>query len=73
MPEDYELLSKRQQATIQDWWWCSQIPVLGYHSGKYDLNVIKECFVTDIGAGKLVRVAKKQGRIMVFPTPNFTF
>ena len=71
VPEDYELFSKRQQVTIRDW--CNIIPVLGFNSGKYDLNVIKKYFVTDIGAEKQVTVAKKQGRIMFLSPSNFKF
>ena len=25
--------------------WCNQVPVLGFNSGKYDINMIKEYFV----------------------------
>lgn len=34
MPEDFELLSKVQRATIRDW--CDQIPVLAFNFGTYD-------------------------------------
>ena len=57
--------------TIRDW--CNIIPVLGFNSGKYDLNVIKKYFVTHIGAEKQVTVAKKQGRIMFLSPSNFKF
>ena len=39
MPEDFELLPKKQQAIIREW--CNQIPVVGLNSGAYDLNLIK--------------------------------
>ena len=50
MPEDYEMLLKKQQAIIRDW--CNQIPVVGFDSGAYDLNIIKKYFVTHVGTEK---------------------
>jgi len=43
LPVDNDLLPKKQQQKIRDW--CAQVPVLGFNSGKYDLNLIKEYFV----------------------------
>ena len=43
LPMDLDLLPKKQQQKIKDW--CAQVPVLGFNSGKYDLNLIKQHFV----------------------------
>jgi len=40
---DFDMLPKKQQQNIQDW--CTQVPVLRFNSGKYDLNLIKQYFV----------------------------
>ena len=45
--------------------------MVGFNSGKYDLNLIKKYFVTQVGGEKAVTVAKKQEKIMFLPTPNF--
>ena len=71
MPEDFELLPKKQQAIMRDW--CNQIPEVGFNSGAYDLNMIKKYFATHIRTEKSVAVAKKQGKIMFMSTENFKF
>ena len=53
--------------------WCKQIPVVGFNSGKYDLNLIKKYFVTYVGDENNVAVAKKQEKIMFLTTLNFKF
>ena len=47
--------------------------MVGFNSGKYDLNLIKKYFVTHVGGEKTVTVAKKQEKIMFLTTPNFKF
>lgn len=42
MPDDEKLLPKGQLGKIEEW--CDQVPVLGFSSGRYDLNLIKEHF-----------------------------
>ena len=70
-PSDFEMLPKKQQLAINEW--CNQIPVVGFNSGKYDLNLIKKYFVTHVGGEKTVTVAKKQEKIMFLTTPNFKY
>ena len=70
-PTDFEMLPKKQQLAINEW--CNQIPVVGFNSGKYDLNLIEKYFVTQVGGEKTVTVAKKQEKIMFLTTPNFKF
>ena len=54
--------------------WCNQVPVLGFNSGKYDLNMIKEHFVTHMTdqAGS-ISVAKKENSYMFLTTSQFKF
>ena len=72
MPDSFGLTPKAQQQRILDW--CNQVPVLGFNSGKYDLNLIKNHFV-----GKLadkqgnIKVAKNANKIMFLSTPHFRF
>ena len=47
--------------------------MVGFNSGKYDLNLIKKYFVTHVGDENSVTVAKKQEKIMFLSTPNFKF
>lgn len=43
LPEDGDLLPEKQRNLISEW--CDQVPVLGFNSGKYDMNLIKKHFV----------------------------
>ena len=45
--DDLEMLPERQQNLISTW--CNQVPVVGFNSGKYDLNLIKLYFVERLG------------------------
>lgn len=62
--KNFNFLSKEQQ---------KQILVLGCNSGKYDLNLIKKCFVTHIAHAGDVKVANKQNKVMFMSTPMFKF
>ena len=42
MPEDMHMLTRKQRREMVDW--CDQVPVLGFNSGRYDLNLIKKSF-----------------------------
>ncbi|XP_078347123.1 uncharacterized protein LOC144632369 [Oculina patagonica] len=42
MPKDVGLLPKAQRQKIEEW--CNQVPVVGFNSGSYDLNLIKNNF-----------------------------
>lgn len=43
MPKDGHLLKGKGRGAIAKW--CDQFPILGFNSGRYDLNLIKEHFV----------------------------
>ena len=47
---------------IQNLWktWVKQVPVFGFNSGRYDINMIKEYFVKDLAEISNVNVAKKR-------------
>ena len=70
--EDVHLLPKAQRQKIDEW--CNEVPVLGFNSGSYDLNLIKNHF-----AGRLaetspkVRVAKNGNKTMFLLTWGFRF
>ena len=40
LPSDLEYLPKKQQNLIKQW--CGQVPVIGFNSGRYDLNLIRK-------------------------------
>lgn len=42
MPEESQLLSKKQQRVVVEW--CEQGPLLGFNCRRYDLNLVKEHF-----------------------------
>ena len=53
--------------------WVNQVPVFGFNSGRYDLNMIKEYFVKNLAIISDVNVAKKENTYMFLSTPNFKF
>ena len=72
IPVDMLMLTKMQRSKIEEW--CDQVPVLGFNSGRYDLNLIREHFAERLSdtTGK-VRVAKNGNNIMFILTNNFRF
>jgi len=72
IPSDIELLPKKQQHKIRDW--CAQVPVLGFDSGKYDLNLIKQYFVDELSdTCTKVKVATQGSKTMFMVIPEFKF
>ena len=59
--------------------WVNQVPVIGFNSGKYDLNMVKEYFVKEICYNKEdecnedVFAAKKENNYMFLTTSKFKF
>ena len=53
--------------------WVNQVPVFGFNSGRYDINMIKEYFVGDLAEISDVNVAKKENSYMFLSTPKFKF
>ena len=53
--------------------WVKQVPVFGFNSGRYDINMIKEYFVKNLISLSDVNVAKKENSYMFLSTPNFKF
>ena len=53
--------------------WVKQVPVFGFNSGRYDINMIKEYFVKNLTSLSDVNVAKKENSYMFLSTPNFKF
>ena len=67
---DLEGLPGKQQELIKQW--CSQVPVAGFNSGKYDLQLIRKYFIIYFGQENTLS-GEKQGRIMYMSTPQFKF
>ena len=53
--------------------WVNQVPVFGFNSGRYDINMIKEYFVKYLAKISDVKVAKKENSYMFLSLPNFKF
>ena len=70
--KDFCLLPKPRQQKINEW--RDQVPVLGFNSGHYDLNMIKEHFVEQIAEKQgNIKVAKNAKKIMFMSTTEFKF
>ena len=71
-PDDINMLIKTQRLKIEEW--CNQVPVLGFNSGKYDLNLIRKHFAELVAdTADRVRVAKNGNKIMFILTKNSRF
>ena len=53
--------------------WVNQVPVFGFNSGRYDINMIKEYFVKNLAGISDVNVAKKENSYMFLSTQKFKF
>ena len=53
--------------------WVEQVPVFGFNSGRYDINMIKEYFVKNLAGISDVNVAKKENSYMFLSLPQFKF
>ena len=72
MPADVNLLPKDQRKKIEEL--CDQVPVTGFNSGTYDLNLIKKYFAERLAdTTNKVRVAKNGNKIMFLLTSGFRF
>jgi len=72
VPEDVHLLPKEQWEKIREW--CDQVPILGFNSGTYDLNLIKTYFASVLAEEeKKIRVAKKGNKVMFLLTRGGPF
>ena len=70
LPSDLEYLPKKQQERIKQW--CGQVPVIGFNSGRYDLNLIRKYFISHLEE-KQVESGERQGQIMFRKTSQFNF
>ena len=54
--------------------WINQVPILGFNSEKYDLNLVKKHFVKTLSNMNDVTVTKKdKNSYMFLMTPRFKF
>ena len=68
---DIDGISESQGQKILQWF--NQVPVVGFNSGHYDLNLIRKYFVPLMAQDKEVFAAEKNGRIVFISTPTFKF
>ena len=72
MLDDVRMLPKAQRIKIEEW--CDQVPVLGFNSGRYDLNLIREHFAERLSdTTNKVQEAKNGNKIMFVLTQGFRF
>jgi len=72
VPEDVHLLPKERWDKICEW--CDQVPILGFNSANYDLNLIKNYFAGVLAEEeKKIRVAKKGNKVMFLLTRGAYF
>ena len=58
---DYQTFGHLPKKVIDNWKsWVKQVPVFGFNSGKYDINMIKNYFVKNLARISDVNVAKKE-------------
>ena len=76
-PSDFVMLPKKVKESWREW--VNQVPVVGFNSGKYDMNIIKEYFVKRISfdekkdAHEDVFAAKEGNGYMFITTSRFKF
>lgn len=70
-PDTFSEIPKSCRAKIEEW--CGQVPVLGFNSGGYDLNVIRNHFVGHLADLGNVKITKKVNKIMFLLTKGFRF
>ena len=60
---------------VQERWmnWINQVPIFGFHSGKYDLNLVKEHFVKAQSNMNDMTVTKKDNSYMFLTILRFKF
>ena len=76
-PSDFQMLP----GEVKEQWrqWVNQVPVIGFNSGKYDLNMVKKYVVKKIAYNKDdkcnedVFAAKKENDYMFLTTSKFKF
>ena len=72
MPPTGELgLSNKAHSRMLEW--CAQVPVVGFNSGRYDLNLIKEHFMEELADLGNVHVGKKANTTMFIKTLTLLF
>ena len=71
---DYQTFGHLPKKVIDNWKsWVKQVPVLGFNSGKYDINMVKNYFVNILARISDVNVAKKENTYMFLTSPEFKF
>lgn len=72
IPDDFDLVSPKNRAAMLQW--VQQVPVLGFNSGRYDLNLIKQYFVEELSSTtNKVNVGARGRQTMFINTPQLNF
>lgn len=72
----YPIVDEKSLPTnVRDKWTqrINQVPVFGFNSGKYDLNMVKEFFVKSLSDMGNVKVEKKDNFYKFLSTPEYKF
>ena len=70
-PSEFRMLPGEMKKHWREW--VNQVPVIGFNSGKYDINMVKQYFVKNISYNKKnecneeVFAAKKENDYMFLP------
>ena len=72
-PDDFDMLSESAQKACSEL--VNQVAVIGFNSGNYDINMIKQYFVERIAEdiNEKIKVAKKDNNYIFLTTPKFKF
>lgn len=70
-PSDFKMLPKKARSRWNEW--VNQVPVYGFNSGKYDLNLIKEHLVSAASEDETIKVAKKDNSYMFLISSKLKF
>ena len=76
-PSDFQMLPDEVKKQLKQW--VNEVPVIGFNSGKYDLNTVKEYLVKEISYNKDDKcnedmfAAKKENDYMFLTTSKFKF
>ena len=71
---DYQTFGHLPQKVIDNWKSrVKQVPVFGFNSGKYDINMVKNYFVKNLARISDVNVAKKENTYMFLTSSEFKF
>ena len=72
--EMYQVVDRESSLSqVRERWidWVNQVPIFGFNSEKYDLNLVKEHFIRTLSNMNDVNVMKKDNSYIFLMTPSF--